>query len=399
MNDVLHAASKTLWNRSFLFACLANFLAFTTMYYVMATIPLYATDVLNAGKSDIGLLFGVFAFSGVITRPLAGRLLDATGRVKITYLSLLLLFVALLGYSWTDAFIALTVLRIFHGICWGFSTTALATVATDVIPAQQRGEGIGYFGLSMSIAMLIGPWLGLSALNHFGYTTMFAVVAALAALACLALFGIKFRHATAQSLHKGGSWIERSVFAYAGIVFFMAFNYSAVLSFVVLFAQELQLENASLFFLANAIGVIVSRPYAGKMLDKKGPVAIMCIGFIAFFSTFLCLFITKDTFIFLIAALLLGIGFGILYSLSFALSINSVDASRRGSVTGTLLTAFDLGFALGALLLGHLSGMIGLRSMYLYCAVLTLLPFVIFYRKHMRNCASACIAKPREPGT
>ena len=121
------------------------------------------------------------------------------------------------------------------------------------------------------------------------------------------------------------------------------------------------------------------------MLDKQGPVLIMCIGFASFCATFFCLFFTQTLRLFLFAALLLGIGFGILYSLAFALSINQVDASRRGSVNGTLLTAFDLGFALGALLLGQLSSLIGLRSMYLCCALLTVLPFVIFYQKHMKK--------------
>ncbi|WP_346355634.1 MFS transporter [Azotosporobacter soli] len=384
--------ATTLWTRSFLFNCLANLLAFTGMYYIMATLPLYTTEVLGKGNGDVGLLFGAFALAGVLARPLAGRLLDASGRMKTAWFSLLLLFFAMAAYSWTTFFTALLALRIFHGICWGFATTSLATIATDVIPAKQRGEGIGYFGLSMSLAMLLGPWLGLSVLQQFGYPFLFAAGTALAALSACCLFGIRFRVAPAASEQRNKRWLEKSVLAYAAIVFFMAFNYSAVLSFIVLFAQELQIENASLFFLANAVGVIASRPYAGKMLDRQGPILIMCIGFASFFATFVCLFFTQELCFFLLAALLLGIGFGILYSLAFALSINQVDASRRGSVNGTLLTAFDLGFALGALLLGQLSALIGLRAMYLCCALLTVLPFAVFYKKHMQKKAADSIA-------
>ena len=36
-----------LWNRKFVFSWLANFFAFTTMYYLMSTVPLYTTQVLG----------------------------------------------------------------------------------------------------------------------------------------------------------------------------------------------------------------------------------------------------------------------------------------------------------------------------------------------------------------
>lgn len=392
MTNLSSFEADKLWNRSFIFACLANFLAFTTMYYLTATLPLYATEFLGGTKRDVGFLFGLFAFAGVIARPFAGRILDTSGRTKTAWLSLIFLFFAMLAYTWTTALFSLFVLRIFHGVCWGFSSTALATAATDAIPVKKRGEGIGYYGLSMSFAMLLGPWLGLSVLHKFTYTPLFYLGAFLALASCLCLFEIKSDRVAHQ--RKANDWIEKSILAYAGIVFFIAFNYSSVLSFIVLFAQELSLENSSLFFLANAVGVIVSRPYSGKILDKKGPLTIMCFGFAAFLTAFVCLFFTHNDLLFLTAALLLGIGFGIIYSLAFALSINKVDASRRGSVNGTLLTAFDLGFALGALLLGQLSGQIGLRSIYLLCSFLTLLPFAIFYRKHMRS--RICTALPKK---
>ncbi len=388
---------QKLWNTKFIFSCLANFFAFTTMYYLMSTIPLYTTQVLSGNKSDVGVLFALFAFAGVLVRPIAGAVVDRSGRMKVAWGSLLLLFLAVLAYHWAAGLIALFVLRFLHGVFWGFSTTSLATIATDVIPAKRRGEGIGYFGLSMSIAMLIGPWMGLSALKSFDYSGMFLLAALIAGLACDCLFGIRYEKQSMQGMKKAQGFFEKKVIPYASIVFFMAIGYSAILSFIVLFAQEINIGDASLFFLANAAGVILIRPYAGKFMDKRGPVGIMCFGFLAFLMTFICLYFTQGIFMFLFAAFLLGIGFGILYSLCFVLSINAVEMSRRGMANGTILMAFDLGFAVGSMGLGAVSMVTGLRLMYLVCAIIALIPWGIFYLNDMRRHVSTTSVVKENP--
>ena len=60
--------------------------------------------------------------------------------------------------------------RILHGIGFGLSTTFDCSVA-DVIPAQRRGEGIGYLGLGiMAMAELA---LGVMLLTDFSANMLF----------------------------------------------------------------------------------------------------------------------------------------------------------------------------------------------------------------------------------
>lgn len=381
MNHVLE--SETLWNRNFIFSCLSNLFAFVTMYYVMATLPLFITEVLAGDKGEVGYVFGIFALAGVLARPVAGLLLDRVGRKSIAWLSIFGLLLVLFSYNWATSLFLLVVLRFLHGICWGFSTTSLATLVTDAIPFKRRGEGIGYYGLSMAIAIFIGPTLGLEILKSFGYPVMFFVGAAFAVLALFCLFGLSKSRVELKAGEQGQGILEKKVLAYALIVFFLSMVYSGILSFIVLFAKELGLENSSVYFIANAISVIVSRPYAGRILDKKGSVGIMCIGFAALFAAFLSLFFAEGYVLFILSALFLGVGFGIIHSTSITLSINAVEPVRRGVVNGTILTAFDLGFGIGAALLGALSAHTGLKLMYLISGIVVIIPFAIFYAKDM----------------
>src|SRR5699024_6298153 len=75
--------------------------------------------------------------------------------------------------------VMLIVLRIIQGIGWGFSTTASGTIATDLIPPNRRGEGMGYFGLSGNLALAFGPALGLTLADFISFTQLFFICAAL----------------------------------------------------------------------------------------------------------------------------------------------------------------------------------------------------------------------------
>jgi MFS family permease len=374
---------EKLWTREFIFGCLSNLFVFMSMYYLLPILPLFITEVFAGDKGQVGYVFGIFAFAGVITRPVAGYLLDVIGRKPIAWISITCLFLAMLSYNWITSLLLLLILRCIHGVCWGVSTTSLATLVTDSIPLKQRGEGIGYYGLSISVAMFIGPILGLDILRDFGYSISFSLGAGLAAIALLCLFGLKRQEVCPVPNEKHKGILEKRVFSYALIVFFLSLLYSGILSFIVLFAKEISIENSEVYFLVNALTLLVSRPYAGRILDKSGPVKIMCIGFLALFATFICLFFAESYLLFILSALLLGIGFGIIHSAAITLAINKVDASRRGVVNGTILTAFDLGFGIGSMLLGILSNYAGLKIMYLTSGFMVLIPFSIFYITHM----------------
>jgi MFS family permease len=42
---------------------------------------------------------------------------------------------------------------------FGTLSTTIATIAIDVFPDKRKGEILGYFGIIMSLAMVLGPLL------------------------------------------------------------------------------------------------------------------------------------------------------------------------------------------------------------------------------------------------
>jgi MFS family permease len=65
--------------------------------------------------------------------------------------------------------------------------SALPTAVADFAPAARRGEYMGLFQMSFSVAFVVGPWAGTAALAGFGPVAMWTG-AALVAVASALLF-------------------------------------------------------------------------------------------------------------------------------------------------------------------------------------------------------------------
>lgn len=380
---------QPLWTKDFLLIFTANLLVFISFYCLLPTLPLFVTDYLGSDVSAVGYIFGFFALAAVIARPLAGFAVDTTGRKIVLFISLFLLVAAIAIYNFATTVLLLFSIRMIHGLCWGFATTAAGTVATDIVPAARRGEGIGYYGLSNTFAMAAGPALGLVIVSHTSFTVLFTGSSLLAAAALVCVLAITYKETAAKETAAArtqqlveirlATLFETRVLIYAVITFFIAILYSSIISFVTLLGKELGIANPGSYFLAYASTLILSRPYAGKALDSSGPKTIMAIGFAALALSFILLFFTSSYFGFVASGLCLGVGFGIVQPTTLALAINRVEPLRRGAANGTIFTAFDLGVGLGSILLGLLSEYAGLATMYLICALLVIIPLVLFY--------------------
>lgn len=372
-----------LWTKSFLLICLSNLFIFTSFYCLLPTLPLFITDVLKGDTKIVGYIFGIFALAAVLARPLAGYLLDAVGRKNILRLSLFLLTLAMIAYNMVTNLLLLFILRGIHGILWGFATTASGTTATDLVPALRRGEGIGYYGLSNTIAMAAGPFLGLEIVQRFGFSTLFTISFCFAAIGFLCIWGIQHNIIEKLEVKKSIVLFEPKVISDAVITFFITLLYGGVLSFVVLFGKEIHIDNPGSYFLAFAGALFLSRPYAGRILDVEGPIRIMSIGFVSLALSFLILSFAQGYGLFILSALFFGIGFGIVQPTTLTMAINKVGASQRGIANGTILTAFDLGVGCGSIVLGILSNYFGLPKMYLISCFVVIIPFLIFYIKYV----------------
>ncbi|WLR48815.1 MFS transporter [Halobacillus litoralis] len=174
-----------LWTGSFLNVCASNFLVFLVFYLLFVTMPIYTMESIGVAEGEAGLIITVFLLAAILIRPLSGQWVESFGRKPVVVIALSIFLGSSFLYLWFDSFSTLLIIRFIQGIGFGMGTTALGAIAADVIPDQRKGEGLGYFAMSMNFAMVIGPFLGLTLIQNAGFTVMFYVCVALAVLALL----------------------------------------------------------------------------------------------------------------------------------------------------------------------------------------------------------------------
>jgi MFS family permease len=384
-----------LWTKDFISISLSNLFLFLTFYYLLVTLPIYALQDLHGDESKAGLMVTIFLIAAIITRPLAGRWIESAGKRIVLLTSLLIFFAASAFYFMAHSMTSLLILRFFHGIGFGMATTAAGAIVADIIPNARRGEGMGYFVLSTNLAMVIGPFFGLTAMQQWGMNVLFTI-SALCAL-CALITGLSIQlpkkeqmespvsseHQTSTGI-KGLFEVSSIRISIVGALF--ALVYSSILSFVSVYAKELGLvEAASYFFVVYALVLVLSRPFTGKWFDLYGANAIVYPAIFCFAVGMVLLGTAKTALFFLLSAALIGLGWGTLFPIFQTIAIQGAAPARRGLATATFLSIFDLGIGIGSFIVGLVGAKAGFGSLYFYSSFLVLIGIGVYYLLHGRT--------------
>ncbi len=163
---------ERLWTKSFIQMTFAMLFLFTAFYLLVPTLPLFIKEI-GGNESQVGLMMGMFTIAAVVIRPIIGGMLDQYGRRSFIIFGLIFFGLTMYSYHLATTIVLLAVLRVIHGVTWAVSTTAVGTAITDVIPDSRRGEGMGWYGMAMTIAMAIGPMIGLSVVQNYSFHGLF----------------------------------------------------------------------------------------------------------------------------------------------------------------------------------------------------------------------------------
>ncbi len=389
---------EQLWTKDFILFCLSYLLLAAGFYFLLPTLPVFVTEVLGEDKSKIGYIIGFYALSALLIRPFSGYALDFLGRRRVYLISLLMFTLATFLYSYAATFLGLLMLRLFHGLGWGMVTTGGGTIPADLVPKQRRGEGIGYFGLSITLAMAIGPLLGLWMLQETSFDFLFYATFGITVISLGLAYLVKYPDIAVDSkpsteakvTHQKRKVFETKASHASVVVFLFCVAYASVFSFVAVFSQENKLGHSGLFFFLLAIGVGISRPLAGKLMDRKGPNQIMSLSFLLGFIGFITLsFSSQYLSLFLLSGFIIGIGCGSIIPTLQTMIMNMVLPERRGAANATYYAAVDLGISVGSVVLGYVATWISTAFMFRVCALMFIVAGAYFfstaYKHYLRN--------------
>lgn len=357
---------------------LSNFFIFLGFQMTLPTIPLFVEE-LGGNDQLIGLVVGIFTFSSLLTRPFAGKALETKGR-QIIFATGLGVFVLSVGsYGLVSSIAFLFVMRMVQGLGWGFSTTASGTIATDLIPAHRRGEGMGYYGLSGNIALAFGPTLGLALAGRISFMQLFLICAGLGLIALILSSFIHYKKVEPVTVQPARwDFIEKTAIPPSILLFFITVTFGGIASFLPIYALQKNIDGIHWYFFLYALALLISRTFAGRLYDRKGHQAVFIPGAAMIIIAMVLLAWLPNPFILYVAGIIYGLGFGTVQPALQAWSVRESPANRRGMANATFFSFFDLGVGIGAICFGLIAHAFGYHSIYIASAGSVLISIIIY---------------------
>ncbi len=407
-----------LWTRDFILGTLVNFVLSCNYFMLTVVMTAYAMDVYHAPAALAAFCASIFIIGTLIARVASPSLMERLGRKRLLFLgtafgcgmSALYLLDTPLG--------ALMGIRLLHGMAYGICSTTIATIVTALVPASRKGEGIGYYMLSVTLGAAIGPFAGILISRHVSYDVLFISAALVLVVALLLVLPLRVKgpqrssaaaqeelageelagsvegqreeaaaarpvkpeaEASGQGGHKGEKVIEWGAIPISLVSFLIFFGYSSLLTFLTPFAESVGLTRAaSVFFIVYALSMFLTRPFTGRAFDRRGPLLVMTPAFFSFAAGMVLLAFASNDWMILGSALLCGYGVGTVQSCGLAMAVKKAPDDRLSIANATFYMFLDLGVGVGPLLLGLVVPIVGYPLMYVAMAGVGLLALVVF---------------------
>lgn len=341
--------SKNFWLLS------VGVLFFMTSFNLL--IPELNTMMENMGAGDKkGLVFIFFSIAAAISRPISGKLSDTIGRKKVMYFGILIGIVCCIIYPYVESILLFLLLRLAHGFSAGFHPTGATAMVTDLLPANKRGQGMGIWGVFVSVGFGFGQMLSSTIINNFGYYALFVAASGFAIVSGFLLIKVRETLPSEQTVPfsprllqlKWEDVVDPSVRPSA-IVMFLAATCSGYI-FVITpdIVGYLDMENKGIFFGFYTLSTLVVRLFTFSLSDKIGRRKTLILAMTLLSISMMMVGTATTPTWFLSAALVYGVASGISSPTLMAWMADLSNPYRRGVGSGTLYIALECGFMFGA---------------------------------------------------
>jgi MFS family permease len=348
-------------------------MAFLAIGAALPVLPTFVRGPLGAGDVAVGIVVGAFALTAVVCRPLAGRQADARGRRTVLVAGSLAMALGGGLYLLAHSVAALVVARLVVGAGEGAVYTAGATWAVDLAPEDRRGLALGLFGLAVWGGLSLGPLAGEILRSGVGYDGVWA------ATAVLPLAGAAIAARLPEAPFAGGrrdpgplALFPRAAYR-PGLALALAnIGYAALAGFVVLHLRARGIGGGASVFTAFALAVFASRLVLSRVPDRAGArrtaasaglLEALGLGIIA---------LAHSLAVALCGAIVVGVGFSMLFPSLALMVVGRVGGDRRGSALGAFTAFFDIGVGLGGPLAGATAALAGYPAVFVLAALAAL---------------------------
>jgi MFS family permease len=227
----------------------------------------------------------------------------------------------------------------------GATFTAYFTFASDLIPPDRRTEGLALFGISDVLPLIVNPITGLFQSEPAGLRLVFPTLGLLIAASLIPLVGVPEakRKADAPRLTAGAvkdALRQPSLFSIWVATVALSGMVSAFMAFATVTAGHRGVGSPALIWFTYAGGAVTVRLLGSALLDRVGT-KLVPTSLLVFVASFALTAVAGSFSVFLLAALLAGIGHGLGFPVLASQIVGRVPEHLRGSGVAALTALWD----------------------------------------------------------
>jgi len=361
---------------------------FFSFYLLMPVLPFYLVDYFRITHAQSGLAIASYVAAAIMVRPFAAFIADSFDRKLFYVIAYSAFAIIYAGYIAASALIFFVIIRAAHGLAFGSANMSSNTVVIDMLPFSRQGEGLGYFGIFNNIAMAVGPMIGLLMYAKYSFTAIFSFSLVVGVIGCALTLFVKVPSVKEVAV-KRDEPISFDRFLLVNSLpvglnlMLLAIPYGMISTYIALYGKHLGASSPGIFFILMAVGLIFSRLFAGKRVDKGQIIHVIRIGIFMTALSLLMLFLTNSIHahrfaFFYFTALLLGLSYGLIFPAFNVMFVSLAPHNRRATANSTYLTSWDLGVACGIIIGGKIIDVRSISMVYAFGAFSALIAGVYF---------------------
>ncbi len=370
-----------LWSKSYVFMLLSNLFIYLGFYMLVPTLPAYAKQT-GGSNLEASLVVSLFSITSLLFRLLMGTMLDNIDIKPLLIIGSIILGASTLSYIWLPL-TAIILVRIIQGIGWGIVSTATAAIFTNIVPEKRRGEGMGYYSLSMIISMSLAPIVAITIMNLYSFKYISIISLLLVIIGTLLIKSVRIHKKSSNDykIKRSFSFLnlfEKKALLPSFLCFLLTVTLCGIMSYIMLYGKEVKISNIWVYFIGHVAMILITRPFVGKIFDKKGHTVIVLPGAVSMIIGLIILSYAHTITILIIASFFYGLGYGAVQPSLQVWAVNRSPEHRKGAANGTFLSSMDLAFTLGSILLSFIAESKSYAFMYRFSAIFVVILLVVY---------------------
>lgn len=387
----------------------AEFIVWLGFGGLLPVLPLYFKEQ-GIDLATLGLVIAAWPAARLVSEPVFGWLADRTGRVPLMVIGLVATGVfGALPLVWTGP-LAFFLLRAGAGLGAALYDPAARGFLTDATPPDRRGEAFGLYGAAQMGGLLFGPSIGALGADRLGGIAFVFVFSAIAAVVAAVAIALRVREegparraeglppSDRTALPPDSPYVEGRVAAALaadqsddaapadrvlrllnrGLIAAIILNAGSYYGFGTyeviwsLFLEGLGADLAliGLTFTMFGLPVLLISPYAGRLVDRRGPFLFIVLGMVLPAVTAVLYTLMLDPTFAVPLILIEATGSAVLSPALYAVVAASSPRGRSSTAQGLFGAAGTLGFIVASVTSGVLAERSILLPFYTFGAVM-----------------------------